>query len=148
MHERRALRKSQAVYKLDGVDVSGLELLEYIRAKARLSSQGSKVPLFELDDLINTSYLYCIEKHQSLGCICASEVDKIILQATFKRYRPDWRNFSCRNYTAEQLYEILNDKVIEPEARKYELIELLRDVLTPIIPRLEIEQALELNDNL
>jgi len=86
--------------------------------------------------LINDSYLSAITLLNSQGSITDDDLLKIIKQHKIKGYRATWPNFQRKNYSVEQIYTILFDKVIIPEEREYDLLELLRNVVAPLVPDL------------
>lgn len=94
--------------------------------------------LYQLDDLINDSYLSAINHLDSYGSLSTEMLFKIIRQHKIKGYRATWPNFQRRNYSVEQIYTILFDKVILPEEREYDLLEALREVVAPLVPDIEL----------
>lgn len=134
MHEQSTLQQSQKFYSVEGISLSPLALYERIMSLIKFNNTGTTVKLYQLDDLVNDSYLSAVNYVGIYGSISTEMLLKIIGQHKIKGYRATWPNFQRRNYSVEQIYTILFDKVILPEEREYDLLEALREIVEPLVP--------------
>lgn len=138
MHERSALQQGQKFYSVEGVSLSALALYERIQSVVNFKQSAGTHKVYQLGDLINDSYLSAINHLDSYGSLSTEMLLKIIGQHKIKGYRATWPNFQRRNYSVEQIYTILFDKVILPEEREYDLLEALREVVAPLVPDIKL----------